>query len=66
MSDSTKLGKFVNFLSIALAIFSIVDIAYYLVTFNIGFPVLKSLGLFSISIFLYLSINKPNLFQAKG
>ncbi|KGK01643.1 hypothetical protein [Thalassotalea sp. ND16A] len=63
MSDSTKLAKFVNALAILLAIFSIADIAYYAVTLNLGFPIIKSLGTLSISVFLYLSINKPGLFK---
>jgi len=65
MSDSTKLAKFVNVLAIFLAIFSIVDIAYYIITLNIGFPIIKSLGSLSLSAFLYLSLNKPEFFKAK-
>jgi hypothetical protein len=66
MSDSTKLAKFVNVLAIFLAIFSIVDITYYIFTLNIGFPIIKSLGTLSLSVFLYLSFNKPELFKTKA
>jgi hypothetical protein len=65
MSDSTKLAKFVTVLAIVLAIFSLVDIAYYIFTLNIGFPILKSLGTLSLSAFLYLFFNKPELFKTK-
>ncbi len=65
MSDSTKLAKFVNVLAIVLALFSIVDIAYCIVTLNIGFPIIKSLGTLSLSVLLYLSFNKPELFKTK-
>ena len=65
MSDSTKLAKFVNVLAILLAVFSIIDIASYLLTLNIGFPFIKSVGALSLSVFLYLSFNKPELFKTR-
>jgi len=64
MPGSTKLAKFVNILAILLVIFSIIDIAYFVFTLNIGLSLIKSLGTLCIAIFLYLSINKPALFNA--
>jgi hypothetical protein len=65
MSDSNKLAKFIEFLAIFLAAFSLVDFSMDLVRFEITFATAKSFGMLTLSIFLYLSINKPEIFKTK-
>jgi hypothetical protein len=65
MSDSNKLAKFIELLAIFLAAFSLVDLGMDLVRFEITFATAKSFGMLALSIFLYLSINKPEIFKTK-
>jgi hypothetical protein len=65
MSDSTKLAKFVNKLALVLAVFSIIDIVYCVLTFSLGLSIIKSFGTLSLAFFMYLSLNKPGFFKTK-
>ncbi|WP_057831273.1 hypothetical protein [Colwellia sp. TT2012] len=65
MSDSTKLAKFIEYLAIFLAAFSSVDFIMDFVRLDFGFATLKSFGMLALSIFLYLSIKRPELFKTK-
>ena len=63
MSDSTRLAKFIKLLAIFLAAFSSVDFIMDFVRLDIGVATLKSFGMLTISVFLYLSIKRPELFK---
>ena len=65
MSSSTKLAKFIELLAIFLAAFSSVDFILDLVRLDIGLATLKSFAMLTLSIFLYLSIKRPELFHSK-
>jgi hypothetical protein len=65
MSDSTKLAKFIEYLAIFLAAFSSVDFILDFVRLDLGLATLKSIGMLALSVFLYLSIKRPELFKDK-
>ncbi len=65
MSDSTKLAKFIEYLTIFLAAFSSVDFIMDFVKLDLGLATIKSFGMLALSIFLYLSIKRPELFKTK-
>jgi len=65
MSDSTKLAKFIEYLAIFLAAFSSVDFIMDFVKLDLGLATIKSFGMLALSIFLYLSIKRPELFKTK-
>lgn len=65
MSDLTKLAKFTELLAIFLAAFSSVDFIMDFVRLDLGLATLKSFGMLSLSVFLYLSIKRPELFKDK-
>jgi len=65
MSDSTKLAKFIEYLTIFLAAFSSVDFIMDFVKLDLGLATIKSFGMLALSIFLYLSIKRLELFKTK-
>ncbi len=65
MSDSKKLAKFIEFLAIFLGAFSLVDFVMDLVRLELTLATAKSFGMLVLSIFLYFSISKPELFKTK-
>jgi len=65
MSDSTKLAKFIEYLAIFLAEFSSVDFIMDFVKLDLGLATIKSFGMLALSIFLYLSIKRLELFKTK-
>ena len=65
MSDSTKLANSLELLAIFLAAFSLVEFALDLLTFSIGLATIKSIAMLIVSISLYLSLKKPELFKIR-
>lgn len=65
VSDSKKLAKFIEFLAIFLGAFSLVDFVMDLVRLELTLATAKSFGMLVLSIFLYFSISKPELFKTK-
>jgi len=65
VSNSKKLAKFILFLAICLGVFSFVDVSLDVVRFDLTIETTKSVTMFMLSIFLYVSIRRPEFFQSK-
>lgn len=63
MLRSEKIKKFVILLSVLLGFISLVDLSFYFFKSEITWPALKSVITLILSVFMYLSLTRSELFK---